>query len=657
MKFQLAEDVKQLSRDEQLYTQQIQYIQKQAHTDYLTELDNRRALERLIHQPDLTQAILVMIDLDHLKLINDTYGHSAGDCAIKGMSDKIRCAFPDEKCRKFRLGGDEFLVVLPSCTHKQAYKLATTLLEICKIPIFCEHSQRKLILGASIGIAHYQKSQMSFSEALTHADEMVYVAKRHGRNRIEMTLTPTIESLPIITDCEREQLAILQQQQLKIGYFDMLSESEMYYYQFLTEFLGLQIQLEKIEQHQYSHVHFQQFDALINAVSISVPKMTDFTYIPFELSPLIMLAHKPGERYSFDQIGDIAVGVSELLYQEVKEYILDSDKLNIFKTLNETITAFEAKKIQAIILSSYFFKSSVLKEFAVPVFRQEISNVTIGMAINTSGQSAVLASIVRKYLAAGGAMEFTKQTQNLLALRKKVQSFLTVSEYQLLKKKKQIRVYLQRNHGQFSRYNRNLDCYTGDAMHILDYLSQVLEIEFVIAEWNEYTSERSSIMTALENDAADLAFAILLPENRNEEATFFKGFHLSMPFAHTAPSLLTTNNREKLSFAHLSRIKVGILGNSYTRMYLDQFNITTQETVHYETTEQLVQALENYEIQAILVSSDIASELTSAQSLRIEYELPYYVERVVCAKESNHELIQIMNKALVLINQQELIKF
>lgn len=171
----------------------IQELHERSQTDYLTGFYNRHALEALTQHPNFAQAMLILIDLDHLKLINDTYGHLIGDNAVQGMTQKIAAVFDSEEHYKFRMGGDEFLVVWPKSNHKQAYEKAQKLLALCQEPVFCAASEQKLVLGASIGITSYEKGVHSFSQALAQVDEMVYFAKHKGRNRIEMTLTTKIE--------------------------------------------------------------------------------------------------------------------------------------------------------------------------------------------------------------------------------------------------------------------------------------------------------------------------------------------------------------------------------------------------------------------------------------------------------------------------------
>lgn len=635
----------------------IQEIHERSQTDYLTGFYNRHALEVLTQHPKFSQAMLILIDLDHLKLINDTYGHIVGDSAVRGMTQKISRVFAQEDHYKFRMGGDEFLVVWPTSDYKQAYTKAQQLLEVCREPIFCAEVDQKLVLGASIGISCYEKAVCGFPQALAQSDEMVYVAKRKGRNRIEMTLTTKIEELPIITDEELHMLAQLREQELRIGYFDMLSTFEEYYYQFLTEFLGLKIKLEKITQKQHTNENFSQFDCLIHAVSIAIPDTLEATYIPFELSPLVLLTQKDGTRYSIEQAKDVPMGMSRLLYNTIKEYVNGSDYFHVYETLDEATIAFEKGEVAALLTSSYFFKYANLKEMAVPVYRQEVSDVTTGIVVNHHSPAAFLAPIIKRYLQTGGKNAFRRQTKHPQALRTKVQAFLTTEEKQLLRQKATIRVFLQQNHGGFSRFNHHLDCYTGQATNVLNYLATVLDLQFEIVDYQGGNEEQSPVIASLRNHQADLSFAVFLAENLAYENQFFQGLSLSLPFSHTAPVVLTSMNRAKLSLTHLSRMKVGLLATSYVKNYLRVFNIQAENVVQYTTVRELILALQNYEIQALILSRDTAEEAIQRAPLRMEYQFPYYVERTICAREEDLEFLQIINKAFVFINEAELTNF
>lgn len=633
-------------------------LQKLAYTDFLTGLQNRRALQQAVTSGLLKQAIVIVIDLDHLKLINDTYGHQCGDEAIVKMARYITVAFP-EISHIYRIGGDEFIVLLESATHKQAYNHAKELLRLCQQPFTCCDEEqlivRKMSISASIGIAHYQQSQMSFEEALARADEMAYVAKSNGRNRIEMTLTPTIESLPIITSDERLVLQNVQRKPLKIGYFDMLSEAEQYYFQFLTEFLGLKIELHAVDSKLKYSIDLAQFDCLINVASIVVTNNEAlFSFVPFEISPLILSVRTLTDTYGIEKSA-LRIGIPIELYSEAKKSFGLDQNLVTYPILDHAIQALKTNEIQGIITACCFLKLRDLQQMSVPAYRQENSNVTRGIAINNKSDAVKLIPIIRKYLRAGGQSEFKKQTQNMQSVKKRIQSMLTEEEKDFLVRNHRIRVLLQRKHGKLSRYNENLQCYTGLAVRLTHYLEQVLDIT---CEPVYYKSEqRSSVLESLEKNIADLSFGLFMPGNRKQEYEFFQGFALSLPFTHTAPVLVTTPDYPKLSKSHLSQLTIGVLSQSYTRAYIERYHDDVGEIRCYEDRTSITDALYNYEIQAMILNEDTAYELLEHHPLRIEFQFPNHVERVLCTRESDDQLIRILNKALIFTHHHEQLNF
>jgi diguanylate cyclase (GGDEF)-like protein len=157
--------------------------QLQASTDGLTGLLNRRSLENEVHQlrREGTPFALVMADLDHFKELNDTYGHDAGDRALRIFSETLRRVVrPDDLVCRY--GGEEFAIVLPYCTVTQAVEVieraraeTNTIGERGDCPPFT----------ASFGVVGGD-SEAPFEELVSRADASLYRAKRDGRDRIEV---------------------------------------------------------------------------------------------------------------------------------------------------------------------------------------------------------------------------------------------------------------------------------------------------------------------------------------------------------------------------------------------------------------------------------------------------------------------------------------
>ena len=155
--------------------------QLQAATDGLTGLLNRRSFEEqasMLRRKEETMAV-VMADLDHFKVLNDTYGHEVGDRALRlfsrVLSESVRAQ--DLVCRH---GGEEFVVALPSCTLERAREILQTL---------------SLRLDAAVTVASLPKFTSSFGvveagfqedlrSVIARADVALFEAKRAGRNRV-----------------------------------------------------------------------------------------------------------------------------------------------------------------------------------------------------------------------------------------------------------------------------------------------------------------------------------------------------------------------------------------------------------------------------------------------------------------------------------------
>ena len=160
-------------------------VKKQAITDPLTELYNRRFFEDSIQREAerserLSQPFtLISLDLDHLKEINDTYGHNYGDLAIKAIGRVLK-----RNARSIdipaRIGGEEFNVMLPGIDSKGGMIAA----ERIRTAIEAESIEKVGKITASIGVSTYIEHTKSVDELLEMADQAMYRAKIGGRNRV-----------------------------------------------------------------------------------------------------------------------------------------------------------------------------------------------------------------------------------------------------------------------------------------------------------------------------------------------------------------------------------------------------------------------------------------------------------------------------------------
>ena len=153
------------------------------YTDTLTGFHNRNYFSRIqaqLQQGIFPQAILVA-DLNHLKPVNDTHGHASGDALLVLFSDLLRGAFPDGNI--FRIGGDEFLVVLNNTTEEQLVPV----IECLKLR--CQEAVHEVVDGtfigpsAAIGYAIRVDGQESLDDSIRIADERMYEAKAKMKKR------------------------------------------------------------------------------------------------------------------------------------------------------------------------------------------------------------------------------------------------------------------------------------------------------------------------------------------------------------------------------------------------------------------------------------------------------------------------------------------
>jgi diguanylate cyclase (GGDEF)-like protein len=168
-------------------------VRNLASIDGLTKIPNRRSFDDFIRKEwkrctRLKKPIsLAIIDLDHFKLLNDTYGHQSGDdCLIKiGQLLKEFVNRPGDICSRY--GGEEFALVFGDTSLEQAKQLAIKLLDkIVDLNIQNKNSPIKNYLTASIGLAEIIPNIGSEeSELISKADIMLYKAKDNGRNRVE----------------------------------------------------------------------------------------------------------------------------------------------------------------------------------------------------------------------------------------------------------------------------------------------------------------------------------------------------------------------------------------------------------------------------------------------------------------------------------------
>jgi two-component system cell cycle response regulator len=161
-----------------------------ATTDSLTQLTNRRRFEdqfvRLVEQSVKAGRPLSMliIDIDHFKSVNDTYGHLAGDKVLVEFGRRLRGAVRDVDLAA-RFGGEEFVVAMPEADRATGYQVAERLREILSTdPFRVDESADPISITVSVGVAALAGPADTARDLLARADAALYRAKRHGRNRV-----------------------------------------------------------------------------------------------------------------------------------------------------------------------------------------------------------------------------------------------------------------------------------------------------------------------------------------------------------------------------------------------------------------------------------------------------------------------------------------
>jgi diguanylate cyclase (GGDEF)-like protein len=183
-------------------------LEKLANVDPLTDLLNRRGLERILwgeinrSQRSRAPIMALLLDCDDFKSVNDSLGHAVGDIVLKEMAKRLeRSVRPSDQLA--RIGGDEFLVLLPDTRFAEALQIAERIrLAIADEPLMT--GGRMIKITASIGVAHVPTSVSSIGEILLHAHTALKESKDTGKNRVSGTAITTSEEEFIRHDLQEE---------------------------------------------------------------------------------------------------------------------------------------------------------------------------------------------------------------------------------------------------------------------------------------------------------------------------------------------------------------------------------------------------------------------------------------------------------------------
>ncbi len=157
-----------------------------SHTDGLTQLFNRSHWEARFCE-EVTrlrrydgQLSLLMFDLDHFKMVNDTYGHQAGDEVLRDVSSRLRRVLRSVDVAG-RYGGEEFCIYLPHTDLAGGEYVAERIRKaMCRKPVV--HEGIEIPISASLGVTHYRSKDNSHEQLIKEADTALYYSKENGRN-------------------------------------------------------------------------------------------------------------------------------------------------------------------------------------------------------------------------------------------------------------------------------------------------------------------------------------------------------------------------------------------------------------------------------------------------------------------------------------------
>ena len=192
------------------------------HHDPLTDLPNRllftdRTEQALASaQRHQTGCALLMIDLDHFKIINDSLGHNVGDLLLKAVAERLLRVF-GKGFTVARLGGDEFAVLVDSCAQtSQAAGLAQQVLEVMKGPFDVDRHQ--LFISASVGISVFPGDALNAEQLLRNADSALFKAKSSGREGYALYTEELTAHAQYRVEVASDLRRALEQHELRVYY-------------------------------------------------------------------------------------------------------------------------------------------------------------------------------------------------------------------------------------------------------------------------------------------------------------------------------------------------------------------------------------------------------------------------------------------------------
>lgn len=176
-------------RDITEYRMMAEELQKLAITDELTGIYNRRKFNEISFREFIrakrnkTPLSIIIMDLDHFKTINDTYGHATGDDVLKTVAKSISASLRSLDIFA-RYGGEEFIICLPETSIIAAQKVAERIRLCINERVFHDEQNNVFKISLSLGVAQIKEFSETIEDAIRDADKALYEAKNLGRNKV-----------------------------------------------------------------------------------------------------------------------------------------------------------------------------------------------------------------------------------------------------------------------------------------------------------------------------------------------------------------------------------------------------------------------------------------------------------------------------------------
>lgn len=173
----------------EMVERQLEALRREVRIDHLTAVSNKASLDARLQQLQLygaragEQVAIIMIDIDHFKVVNDRYGHPVGDQVLSEFAQRVSDSLRYSDAL-YRYGGEEFTVLVIGATERVLYELAERIrVRIASHPFVCVNDS--LVITCSLGVAINDCREL-FSDTLARADQCLYKAKKLGRNTTVM---------------------------------------------------------------------------------------------------------------------------------------------------------------------------------------------------------------------------------------------------------------------------------------------------------------------------------------------------------------------------------------------------------------------------------------------------------------------------------------